>query len=329
MISIAEKKLTRILEGMRNKKILVVGDLMLDKYLRGRVSRLSPEAPVPIVEIESESYHFGGAANVALNLQALGCAPLLVGLVGNDEYGQRFTGLIRQAGLDDSGVIYTSDRPTTVKTRIIGDNQHIARVDRERILYVNGELEQQILKRIEKLIPQAQAVILEDYNKGVLSPTVIHFALKKAKEHGILSAVDPKFINFMEYKQATIFKPNLKETAQALAKSIDGESEVIAAGQELLARLQADCVLLTRGGQGLSLFEKSGEINHVAARTQAVADVSGAGDTVIATMTAAVVGGADLKEAATMANYAAGLVCQQVGIVPVEPVELKQVILKG
>ncbi len=329
MVTFTPQRLNQILAELRNKKILVVGDIMLDRYLRGRVSRLSPEAPVPIIEMESESYHFGGAANVALNLKSLGCQPLLVGLLGKDEYGQRFVQLMKEAGLDDSGLILTEDRPTTVKTRIIGDNQHIARVDRERIMYVRDALEQTVIDRIEELIASTDAVILEDYNKGVLSEKVIHSSLTKATERQIISAVDPKFKNFLQYTGATIFKPNIKETAQALARPIDGQSEVVAAGKELLTRLQARCVLLTRGGEGLSLFDEQGEVNHIPARTHAVADVSGAGDTVIATMTAAAVSGADFKEAATMANYAAGLVCQEVGIVPVNVIDLQNAILGG
>jgi len=224
-------------------------------------------------------------------------------------------------------MIKADDRPTTVKTRIIGDNQHLARVDWEKVLYADEKMNNRIISKIEQFCGYVDAVLIEDYNKGVLSKEVIHHTLHTANERGIISAVDPKFINFLEYKGATVFKPNLKEVSQALARPIDTDEEVILAGEELRHYLSAKCLLLTRGAQGLSLFEASGEIMHAATKSRSVADVSGAGDTVISTMTAVLAAGGSFKEAAQIANYAAGIVCEEVGIVPVQADKLKSVLI--
>ncbi len=315
---INSKRIDKIFECFRNKKIIVLGDLMIDEYLWGKVARLSPEAPVPIVEIENDSLRFGGAANVALNLKTLGCEPILIGLIGNDRMGEMFYQILKKKGMTSKGIIQTDERPTTVKTRIIGDNQHIARVDRESREYVDGNLLDQIISKIDALIGEADAVILQDYNKGMLPIEVIKHTLNKAKKENIITTVDPKFTNFMEYKHATVFKPNIKELSQALARVIESDKDANEAGFEILAKLSAESVLLTRGAKGISLFEKSGESSQIQTKTRKVADVSGAGDTVISTMTAALTGGASYKEAACLANYAAGIVCEEVGIVPIE-----------
>jgi len=319
-------RVNQIIDGLQGKKILVLGDVMIDKYLRGKVSRLSPEAPVPVVDIESETSHFGGAANVAFNLKTLGCDPLMVGMVGQDEYGQRFISLLEDNGLRAEGVIAVDDRPTTVKTRIIGDNQHIARVDREQVRYVAGKIEQNIIKHISRMLPEVDAVILEDYNKGLLSPAIIEYTIAEAGRRNIIVTVDPKFTNFLAYRQATLFKPNLKESAQALARTIETTRQVEEAARELQQKLQVQAVLLTRGADGMTLYRETGEIWHIPTQTREVADVSGAGDTVIAALTAALCAGADYPEAAMIANYAAGIVCEDVGIVPIEKEQLLETI---
>jgi rfaE bifunctional protein kinase chain/domain len=310
-------RIKQIFEAISGRRILIAGDVMIDEYLRGNVNRLSPEAPVPIVDIESESFHFGGAANVAFNLKKLGCVPVMVGLIGNDRNGEIFLDLLRDEGITDEGILQLDDRPTTVKTRIIGGNQHLARVDREKIKYLADKQIKQVNDLIYGFLPQVDAIIFEDYNKGLLAKEVIHFTINEAVKRDILSAVDPKFINFMEYQGATVFKPNIKEAAQALALPIVTEDDARNAGFKLLNILNVKCVLLTRGSNGLSLFEDNGVMTEVPTRTRKVADVSGAGDTVISAMTAALCGGSTFQEAAQISNYAAGLVCEEVGIVPV------------
>jgi len=323
------KQATELLfRSFQDLKFLVVGDVMLDKYLRGNVSRISPEAPVPIVELESEQYHFGGAANVALNLQALGCKSLSIGILGDDRNAEHFVALLREENLDNSGFIQIKDRFTTVKTRIIGDNQHMVRVDREQIVYDDPAVDLAVIAKFEELAPNVDAIVLEDYNKGLLGKTVIEHILNYAREHNIITTVDPKFINFTAYKNATVFKPNIKETAQALALEIRTNADTELAGTKLLDRLKAKNVLLTRGAQGMSLFESSGEVSHIPAQTRRVADVSGAGDTVIATLTAFMAAGLSAEQSAIYANYAAGQVCGEVGIVPVDKNELRNEIIR-
>ena len=326
MVNFTKERLKEIFNNFSGKPVLVIGDLMIDEYLWGNVTRLSPEAPVPVVEIEDESLRFGGAANVALNIKSLGCEPVLLGMIGRDRLGKEFVRLMREANMITEGIIYTEDRVTTVKTRIIGDNQHLARVDRENTAYLSGDLEKKVRDKISALLPHVEAVILEDYNKGLLSKNIIKTTLDLANKHQIVSAVDPKFINFLEYIGATIFKPNIKETSQALARVIESEKDINNAGLELMSKIKAKYVLLTLGAKGLALFDESRDINRIAAKTRKVSDVSGAGDTVISTMTASMVGGATAIEAACLANYAAGIVCEEVGIVPIERNRLQKEI---
>ncbi len=326
MIRFEQGRLNKIFDTFQNKKIIVVGDLMVDEYLMGKVNRLSPEAPVPIVEIAEESYHFGGAANVSYNLKHLGCVPITIGVVGNDRAGEILLDLFRKQMMPGDGIVIADNQPTTLKTRIIGDHQHIARVDRERIHYDDADITRQLKERFDAFIEQADAVILEDYNKGVLSSELIHYIVRKANRLSIPVTVDPKFVNFLEYKNVTVFKPNLKETVHALGHPVENDAEVEQAAHELMEKLHAKAVLITRGSAGMSLIEENGESNHIPTRTRHVADVSGAGDTVISTLTAAMCGGANLKEAATIANFAAGLVCEEVGIVPIKKDALIKII---
>ncbi len=328
LVTFSLERLQNIFDQFANQKVLVIGDLMVDEYLRGNVNRLSPEAPVPIIEIEQESYHLGGAANVSINLKTLGCQPITLGLVGQDRAGEILIELLKKTGMTIDGIIIDSQRPTTLKTRIIGDNQHIARVDREKIEYLNGQLLNRFIDHFNTLLPEVKAIILEDYNKGILSKEFINYITQQAGQKNIPVLVDPKFINFLEYRDITLFKPNIKETVHALGRPVSTDEEVEQAGKELLQLLNAQCVLITRGGKGMSLIERNLSVHHIPTRTRRVADVSGAGDTVISTLTAAIIGGATFKEAATIANYAAGLVCEEVGIVPINGSQLFQQLIK-
>lgn len=313
-----KNRIEEILANFSGKRILVIGDIMIDEYLSGKVNRISPEAPVPIVEISEEKLRFGGAANVALNVKTLGCEPLLIGLVGKDRMGDNIKKMMQSDGMDTEGLVIADMRPTTVKTRIIGDNQHIARVDKEELSYANAREEKNLRNRIESLIKKADAVILEDYNKGVLTEGIISFTIRQCRLNDIPVSVDPKFVNFMNYTHVNIFKPNIKETEKALALQLENDSQVTAAGFSLKAKLMAESVLLTRGGQGMSLFENDDTVTHIPTHARNVSDVSGAGDTVISTMTAACAGGASKKEAAILANIAAGIVVEEVGIIPIQ-----------
>jgi rfaE bifunctional protein kinase chain/domain len=327
LVKFSPNRLNDIFSAINGKKILVLGDIMIDEYLWGKVNRLSPEAPVPIIEIEDESLRFGGGANVALNLKTLGCEPIIIGVTGNDRMGEIFLNMLSDSQMRVDGIVQTKERPTTVKTRIIGENQHIARVDREKTDSISESVFSNIKSKLDDILPETEAVILQDYNKGLLTKELIEYCITKANEKNKIITVDPKFINFMEYKNVTVFKPNVKETAQALACILDTEEDIQNAGKELKQRLQAKNILLTLGARGMALITESDEYAHVNAKTRKVADVSGAGDTVISTLTAALAAGANIKEAASMANYAAGIVCEEVGIVPIYPDRLKKEIL--
>ena len=313
------ERIETIFKALKGKRILVVGDVMLDRYLRGAVRRISPEAPVPVVEMESESFHFGGAANVTLNLKALGCEPITIGVLGKDHHADIFLDLLKSAQLNTSGFIRTSDRPTTIKTRIIGDNQHMVRIDHERIIYGNMELEKILRQQFDRLAPDADAIILEDYNKGLLGAGLIRHIIEYGIQNHKIVTVDPKFVHFMEYRGATVFKPNIHETVRALGMPLEDEKQIEKAGFELVQKLNVKTVMLTRGADGISIFEKDGEMVHLPVKTRRVADVSGAGDTVISVMTAVLSTGASVLEAAVFANHAAGIVCGEVGIVPIQP----------
>jgi rfaE bifunctional protein kinase chain/domain len=328
MIKFNKDRLKEIIDGGQQNKIIVVGDLMIDRYLWGNVSRISPEAPVPVINIEDEENRFGGAGNVANNLIGLGATPVVVGVVGDDELGKMFRALLLEKNLSDKGLVTDSQRPTTTKIRIIGNNQHIARVDREKIFPINQEIQTKILNFINEIIDEVEAIIIQDYNKGLVVPSLVHKIISLAKQKDKIITADPKFDNFWEFKGVTVFKPNKKETEEVLAMRIQGEEELSMAGGKLVEQMDG-AVLITLGKDGMALFEKNKQSMHLKARTRKVADVSGAGDTVIATLTYALSVGCSMQEAVTLANYAAGLVCEEVGVVPVDGDKLVEAILKN
>lgn len=328
MINIPKPRLNEIRNSLKGKKVAVVGDMMLDCYFWGEVKRISPEAPVPVIEIDNEFYRFGGAANVAFNILKLGGIPYPVGVIGYDNNGSIFNSLIEEAGIESSGILIDDSRPTTAKTRVIAVKQHIVRIDQERKEYVNSGIEQKILKFIKENSNDFDAVILQDYNKGVLTPYVIEEIIDLARSKDIIINVDPKFNNFFRYKGVTAFKPNRKETEDALGIRITNDQELHYAGNKLLNELDAKYVLLTLGEAGVSIFRKGEEVIRIPTKARKVADVSGAGDTVISTLTMALAAGADICEASYLANYAGGLVCEEVGIVPIEEEKLFSEIIR-
>ena len=218
MIEFGQKRLDSIFTRFPDKRIMVVGDLMIDEYLLGNVSRISPEAPVPVIEVREQVTRLGGAANVALNIAALGCVPVIVGAIGDDFSGDTLLELLGKSSVAADGVVRILGRPTTVKTRIIGDSQHIARVDKEKTDYLNREQEKRILDKIEELLDSVDGLILQDYNKGVLTKDLITKIIDRAANRGIIITVDPKFKYFLNYQKVTVFKPNIKETARMILK---------------------------------------------------------------------------------------------------------------
>lgn len=328
MKNLSKARAKEIIEHAKGKSIAVIGDVMLDRYFWGSVSRISPEAPVPVIDIESESFHLGGAANVAKNLKSLGVKPLLCGIVGNDNSGKTFINIAEESGIITKGIYLDEERPTTVKTRIIGNNQHIARLDREVRSTVNHLFLEFILNSLESN-GELSGIIFEDYNKGAVTSELITEIMRFARENSVPVFVDPKKEHFFEYKNSTVFKPNRKEASQALGLPLSNHEDIIAAGKKLIEGLECSNVLLTLGAQGMMLFEANGSISSVPTKARHVADVSGAGDTAIATIASALAGKADIREAAVMANYAAGIVCEKPGIVAVEIEELLDSIANG
>lgn len=319
MYNFSENRLKELKEKFKGKRIAVVGDMMLDCYFWGDVKRISPEAPVPVVEVDNEFYRFGGAANVALNIVKLGSIPIPIGVVGNDNNADVFTKLMMEAGItNNSGIFKDNNRPTTIKTRVIANNQHVVRIDKESKSYISKDIEDKILEFYESNINEIDGVILEDYNKGVLTERIIHGIIDISVKNNKVITVDPKFNNFFEYKNATVFKPNRKEAQDATGMSLNTDEEIKHVGQLLLEKLNAKHILITLGEGGSVIFQKDMPEKRTPTKARKVRDVSGAGDTVISTMTVALIAGADVSEAAYLANYAGGLVCEEVGIVPIE-----------
>jgi rfaE bifunctional protein kinase chain/domain len=318
MIEFNRKELKQLKKNFHNKKIAIIGDMMLDVYFRGDVKRISPEAPVPVIEIDSEIFRFGGAANCALNILSLGGIPFPVGVIGNDSNGAIFKSLLKEYNINFEGILIDEERPTTTKTRVISDSQHIVRIDKEHKNYVNNKIQKNILDYVKSIINETDGIILQDYNKGVLTPSLIKEIISLANKKNILITVDPKFNNFFLYKNVTVFKPNRKEAEDTLGLRIKTEEEISKAGRILLKKLKAKNILLTLGEGGVAIFQEGVLEKRLPTKARKVADVSGAGDTVISTLTMALAAGADIVKASYLANYAGGLVCEEVGIVPIE-----------
>ena len=318
MVNLSIKRLSALKSHFRGLKIAIVGDMMLDCYFWGEVKRISPEAPVPVVEVGNEFYRFGGAANVALNILKLGGIPVPVGVIGYDNYGTIFKSLVTEASISEEGIIIDDERPTTAKTRVIADSQHVVRIDKESKDYLNKKNQSKVIEYIEKNIINFDGIILQDYNKGVLTTSLIEKIIQLANRNKVLITVDPKFNNFFHYKNVTVFKPNRKEAEDVLGLKIRTEEDIETAGNRILEKINAKYVLLTLGEDGIAVFEKGKAPQKMETKARKVADVSGAGDTVISTLTMALAAGGDILEASYLANYAGGIVCEEVGIVPID-----------
>jgi rfaE bifunctional protein kinase chain/domain len=319
-LELTSKKVQKYFSASKNKKIAIIGDVMLDKYVYGYVSRISPEAPVQVVDVKSTEYKLGGAANVANNVKALEAEPVLIGVIGNDHDADHFLDTMKSQKLSTIGIFKDKSRPTTCKTRIIAHAQHVIRVDSEVREDLSKEMSNKILNFVKKNLKDFESVILQDYNKGVLTKEVIVKIIKMFKDAGKHVYVDPKFHNFFEYRNVSVFKPNRKEVQDILAITIDGDDSVSEAGKKLIDKLDCEWLVLTRGERGMMLFDKEKDktaVLNVPTRARRVADVSGAGDTVISTIAVMLSGGAGIIEAVALANQAAGIVCEEVGIIPI------------
>ncbi len=335
-----------ILENFKKLNVLIVGDVMIDRYLNGKVNRISPEAPVPVVELQKQEDRLGGAANVALNIKALGATPYLYSVVGNDTEGVIFQNLMTEFNLNTEGVMIESDRKTTVKTRIMAGTHQMLRVDSENTHDLEENLQAIFLNKIRNLltIKEIHVIIFQDYNKGVLTSKIIEGVMSEALKHNIPTVVDPKKHHFLDYKQATLFKPNLKEIREAVTFEVKPELESLQkAADYLRTHLDQKYTMITLSDKGLYFegYTSEGQITASRTRqepelkglgmskiyptkTRSITDVSGAGDTVVSVAALGLALALGIDTIATLSNLAGGQVCETAGVVPVNLEQLAQ-----
>lgn len=318
--------LTEVIDRFSSTRIVVIGDVILDHYIWGDVSRISPEAPVPVVEVKDENFRLGGAANTVANIRSLDGQVDLVSVIGKDQNGDKMREMLALIGANVDGLLEDTGRPTIIKTRVMARNQQVVRIDRELKREVDGKEKEEIIGFVEDLIPKADAVIFSDYDKGVLSSDVLNKCIARAKKSKKLTVIDPKFKNCADYKGATAITPNIKEASAAVEREIIDEESLLYAGNTLLSELELSAVLITRGEHGMSLFEAADnektQVTHLPTVAREVYDVTGAGDTVVAVFTLALAAGASMLDAAMIANCAAGIVVGEVGTASVTKEQL-------
>lgn len=315
-----------IVNKFSRKKVLVIGDLLLDQFINGEVSRISPEAPVPVVWVKEEGFMPGGACNVASNLAQLGAKVSLVGVVGKDEKANILKGQLEERNISTEGIITDETRPTILKTRVSAHHhphhQQVVRIDRENTHQISGKHLKNIQKYLEKKIRDVDGIIIEDYGKGLITPSLLNIVVPLAKKHRKIVAVDPKETHFSYYKGVNVITPNHHEAAKAVGFPLDDAAALKAAGEKLIKKLRSDVVLITLGEKGMMVFEKGKVPRKISTLAQEVFDVSGAGDTVIGVYTLAIISGGSPIIAAHIANCAAGIVVGKVGVAVVEKDEL-------
>jgi len=317
--------INELFNSFNNLNIIIIGDVMLDAYLWGKVDRISPEAPVPIVAVSKKEYRLGGAANVALNLQALGVTPFICALVGDDTEGKEFIKLLKNAEIVDTGIVKIADRQTTVKTRIIGNNQQILRIDAETDEEISSAQSQIVLNNVAYFLAEHKidAIIFEDYDKGLITQLIIDEVIKLASHRNIPVIVDPKKRNFLNYQGVTLFKPNFKELKEGLKLDFDAHNltHLQAAVAKLQSHIKAKNIMVTLSELGVYVLNGT-KSKLIPAHIRTVADVSGAGDTVISVAAVCLVAGADIFTAAQIGNLAGGLVCEKPGVVAINKAQL-------
>lgn len=303
-------------EIAKDKKIAVLGDIMIDHYIIGRVTRISPEAPVPILESLEDEYRLGGAANVALNISSLNAKTYLIGVIGDDSNSSVLMNLLKEKKIDSSLIVEDKSRPTTIKSRITSKKQQIVRVDREVTSPISKTIEDKIISNFKNIVSEIDALIIEDYNKGLLTERVITSVIEIAKANNIIITVDPKVENFFTYKGVTVFKPNLAELAKNMNHNITNDQDLQTIAWKLFKEIKARYLVVTLGEKGMLIFEHDKNIFSLPTYAREVFDVSGAGDTVISTLTLALTLTDSVLESAIIANHAAGVVCGKLGTSP-------------
>jgi len=317
-------EIEKILQSFSTRKVLVLGDVMLDHYIWGRVDRISPEAPVPVLDVQKEECRLGGAANVALNLKALGAEVYLSGVIGNDPAGEQIRQLLSEHDINADALITDPTRSSTRKTRIGAVTQQIVRLDNESRRDLDKEREDNLIILLETLIPGMDAVILEDYNKGVLTEKVIAKVIDTAARQKVIVTVDPKQKNFFSFLQVDVFKPNYSEMQKNLGIMFDTDEQFVLHAWKLRERIGCRHLVVTRGEKGLSVFTEGQKMFHIPTFAREIYDVSGAGDTVIGVLTLALCEGCDIETAAIIANHAAGIVCGKMGTATVSLEEIRK-----
>jgi rfaE bifunctional protein kinase chain/domain len=315
-----------VIKSFSGLRALIIGDVMLDRYFIGSVDRISPEAPVPVVNVAKKELRLGGAANVALNIKELGATPILVSVVGKDEAGKELISLLKKNKIDSSSIVLSEDRPTTVKTRVLSHNQQMLRFDEEAISDVTDAESGKVMSLLKDIVKKNKidVVIYEDYNKGFLTKTLIEDSLKLFAQQNIPTTVDPKKKNFLEYKGVSLFKPNLREVKEALNVQVTSDINDLNNSAKLLkSKLKNAVAMITLADKGVYFYDgKKGTI--IPAHVRNIADVSGAGDTVIATAALGLAAKLPLLQTMEIANLAGGLVCEEVGVVPINKERLIQ-----
>lgn len=315
------KTITELFSSFNKLNALIIGDVMIDNYLWGKVDRISPEAPVPIVSVQKKESRLGGAANVAINIQALGANPILCAVIGGDTNGRAFLDLLQQMNMSSEGLFQSNDRPTTVKTRVIGNNHQMLRVDEEHEDDINASERKQLINRVTAIINRKKidVIIFEDYDKGLISKSLIEQVIKLARQKNIPVAVDPKKRNFNHYRHIDLFKPNLKELRDGMKIDLEKNNvgELKSAVKKLSAEHDIKNMLVTLSDLGVLIINDTTD-KIIPAHYRNITDVSGAGDTVISVAALCLAAGADPVTMASLANLAGGIVCEQVGVVPVE-----------
>lgn len=318
-----KQRLIKLLGQFKNKKILIVGDIMLDKYIWGDVSRISPEAPVQVVNVVRETYEAGGAANVANNISSLGAKAFMVGIAGEDEAKNILLNELKKRNIDTKGIFTDKDKPTTQKIRIVGKSQQLLRVDYEKKEHIHKYIEESILQFLSAIITQIDVVVISDYAKGVLTANICKNLIEISKSHDKKIVVDPKPEHMNFYSNVSLITPNNLEASQ-MSDIEDGSNEsAMEMGKKLMRFLNAN-VLITQGEKGMSLFEKDGAVSHIPAKAKEVYSLIGAGDTVVATLSLALASGASMKEAAVLSNIAAGIKVGKIGTATVSIEEIKK-----
>lgn len=318
--------LARTIDEFPRTRVLVIGDIIMDEYIWGDVSRISPEAPVPVVDVKRETKMLGGAGNVVNNISSLGGEAILCGVVGDDSTGRQVVKMVKSLGAATEGILQEPDRPTTIKTRIVAQHQQVVRFDRESRREILPESVKRLLGFVNKMRKDIHAIVVSDYAKGVISPQLMKGLRALVADSGIVLGVDPKKKNLDLYKGIDVITPNHHEASAFSGIEIVDDETLVRAGKHILRHLQCRSVLITQGKDGMTLFERKGEPIHIPTVARKVFDVTGAGDTVVSTFCLGLAAGMDLKSAAVISNFAAGVVVGEVGTSTVKAEELKRVI---